>query len=148
MVKDLDETLSFESLDALLGVIVEVPKGRKARAVACGERAPAERRHTEWNNFAAFSFGGYVARVTKLRCECCEEVTDILEGIFIEEVHLPSGSRKLTRLATNGDWPIGGGHRREIEHRDVRFCAQCIGVLGFDKVTIVEVPQRTLVKES
>ena len=123
-------------LDALLGVTFLPPTGKKGRAgvtVECGQAPPkaSPKRFTEWNNFASFTFTGYVAKVTRFHCQCCDNLFDTLEGIFVEETHV-SGSRRWTQLAPKGDWPLVGGHRKEVRDAEVPFCGHCIGDLGFD----------------
>ena len=115
----------FESLDTLLGVKIEAPAARAPKA----ERT----RFTEWNNFHAFTFGGYVARVFRNLCGCCGQTSDVLEGVFVEEVHLPSGTRRMTQLGKGGDWPAQGTHRKEVTQVDVAYCALCVGDLGFSR---------------
>ena len=127
----------FESLDALLGVTIE-PSPRPERVAKPRTKSNEDGlrtgiRHTEWNNFASFAFTGYVARVTRFYCTCCERTSDTLEGIFVEETHLPSHIRRMTQLAPKGDWPAQGSHRKEVTQQDVAYCALCVGDLGFDR---------------
>lgn len=121
-------------LDALLGVsfpsVVRKPKGK---VVECGQKAPVLRQVVEHHNLRAFELTGYVAKVTRLTCLCCDDLWDRLEGIFIEERHLPSGTRRLQQMSPKGDFPMGGGHRKEVEEAEVKFCAGCVGDLGFDR---------------
>lgn len=123
-----------EDLFALLGV--EEPQSKpKVRAVECGQRPPKLKpvRHTDWSEGKTFEFGGYLAMVNRHHCKMCDALWDELQGIFIEEKHVPSGTRRLTPLAVNGDWPAGGGHRKEVLDVEDRFCGNCIGALGFDR---------------
>lgn len=144
-----NDDLSFEQLDALLNVTIE-PSTRRTKAVECGQTPPRAKptRHTEWSNLHTFEFGGYVARVQRLICSCCEEQTDVLQGIFLEEVHLPSGTRRMTRMAPKGDWPAQGEHRKEVEVVGTDYCAQCIGDLGFSRLVWAAEQPRTLIKEA
>lgn len=122
-----------DDLMALLGVTM--PEAKAKPAVECGQKPPKAKpvRHTAWSNLHSFEFGGYLAKVTRHKCGMCENVWDELGGIFIEEVHTPSGSRRLTALAVGADWPAGGGHRKEVAEVEDRFCGECIGDLGFDR---------------
>lgn len=121
--------------DLLAQLGVELPAPKTPKAVECGDKPPKAKpvRFTEWSNLHTFEFGGYVARVIRHHCSMCDALWDELEGIFIEEVHKPSGSRRMTALATNGDWPAGGGHRKEVKEQEDRLCGSCVGALGFDR---------------
>lgn len=122
-----------DDLLAILGVTLPVAKAPKT--VECGDKPPRAKaiRHTDWSEGKTFVFGGYLAMVKRHSCKMCEALWDELEGIFIEEKHLPSGTRRLTALAVGGDWPAGGGHRKEVLEVEVPWCGNCIGTLGFDR---------------
>lgn len=133
---------------ASLGVVLPSGTGAKRAPVECGQRPPKAKaeRHTNWSNIASFSFTGYVARVERVECEACGEATEILEGIFIEETHIPSGTRRLQQMAKGGQWPQGGGHRKEVASRTVECCAKCVGELGFDRLVKGGEQAKALVK--
>jgi hypothetical protein len=116
-----------DDLLSLCGVTLEPQKERRAK--------PREepKRFTNWSNLHTFSFGGYAARVTRVHCTTCDSLRDHLEGIFVVEIHLPSGTRRLTALAKGADWPAQGGHAKEVTQVQVPVCGECIGGLGFDR---------------
>jgi hypothetical protein len=117
----------------LLGVTL--PKGTKRAPVEAGQKPPRAKavRFTDWNNFQTFTFGGYLARVTRAHCQCCDNLFDTFEGIFIEEVHV-SGTRRLQQLARGAQWPQGDlEHRKEVAEVEVEYCGDCIGDLGFGR---------------
>ena len=122
----------MEELEALLGVEFP-PPGPKGKVVECGQTPPHSKRFTEWNNFATFTFTGYVAKVTRSHCECCDNLWDTLEGVFTEETKAGAGGRRLTQLGRGGNWPIGQSHRKEVLDVRVPYCGHCIGDLGFDR---------------
>lgn len=125
-----------DDLLAALGVVLPTGAGPKRAPVEAGHKPPkkAPVRFTDWSNAATFTFGGYVARTRRLRCGACEGVTDLVEGIFIEEIHLPSGTRRLQQMVKGAQWPTGGGHRQEIWEEGVEVCAGCVAALGFDRL--------------
>lgn len=116
----------------LLGVTLPGPKAKSE--VGCGAKPPrqAPKRFVEWSDATAFVFGGYVARVTQTGCETCDEVTEVLDGVFVEELHR-SGTRRLTALGAGAQWPAQEEHRVEVTQRQARVCARCIRGLGFSK---------------
>lgn len=121
-----------EDLDTLLGVTV-APEGKR---VGCGKRAPKVqvKRFTEWNNLASFTFVGYVALVRRVTCEMCGAVTPICEGVFKEEKHEPSGTRRLQQVNRGTPPPPGNGHKQEVKEEKVQECGYCITALGFTKM--------------
>ncbi len=130
MDNDLDDDDLLESLG------VRLPEPKQAKAVVLGHKPPKLKpeRHTNWSNAATFTFGGYLARIKWLECQCCGEGTKICEGIFIEEIHLPSGTRRLQQMAKGSQWPQGGGHRQEVWTEKVEVCGKCVADLGFDRI--------------
>lgn len=138
----------FDDLDSLLGVEAWKP-APKGKVVECGQRPPREHTRLPVINLRAFEFSGYVARVNRFTCGCCDLTFDVLEGIFIEEKHLPSGTRRLQQMSPKGDFPMGGGHRKEVTTFFTPFCASCIGALGFDKeVDTKSQPKALVFKEN
>lgn len=131
-----------DDIFALCGVELPEAKVRTSRKASAASTAPV--RHTEWNNLATFTFGGWVARLTRQRCEVCEAVTEVFGGVFVEEVHR-SGTRRLTALAPKGDWPQGGGHRLEVTEETTRMCGGCVRELGFSREVGAEGPFTLLV---
>lgn len=106
--------------------------------------APAPSR--AWNNFTSFKRTGCIAKITQYCCEFCGSRTSLLEGLFHEEVHLPSGGRRLFALAAGED-PPPGSHRVEYSTHLTPFCTTCIKDLGFDQVAGVS-PATTFLKEA
>lgn len=129
-----------DDLMAICGVTLPEPKARRVVEVGCGHTPPKARPTfaVEGHNLRAFVFQGYVARVDRLRCSCCDEVTDVLQGIFIAEIHEPSGTRRLTRMVKGTDWPAAGGHAKEVTEREVDVCGGCVTGLGFDRIVGVQ----------
>lgn len=123
-----------DDLFDLLGVkIPEIHGG--SREVACGHKPPRPRakRFVEWNNIATFKFTGYVAKITETTCEMCGAKTEVLEGVFSEEIKDGADGRRLTALAKGAQWPAGEEHRVEVDYRFAPFCAKCIRDLGFSR---------------
>jgi hypothetical protein len=121
--------------DDLLEMLgVKLPEPTK-KEVSCGQKPPkmAPQRHTEWNNATSFKFGGYVAVVTQTTCEMCGKVNEHLDGIFTEEIHQPSGTRRLQALAKGAQWPANEEHRLEVAYKFTPVCAHCIKDLGFSR---------------
>jgi hypothetical protein len=133
----MDKADSFEADDLLESLGVEIPwpdAGTKKRAVVeCGQKAPALRRHTEWNNFESFEFKGWVAMVAQITCNCCGSVRERLDGIFTCEVKVGTGARRLQAIASNGDWPVNQQHTVEVRQEFTRFCPDCVRGLGFSR---------------
>lgn len=122
-------------LDALLGV--RFGRRKEDKLVEAGQRPPKlPPRRAEHHNLRQFTFNGYVAKVLRHTCSMCDRSWDQLIGIFVEELHTSPVdgrvTRRLQQLAPNGDWPAGGGHRKEVELVEDRLCGECIGGLGFD----------------
>lgn len=122
-----------DDLMALLGVVLPPPILPKA--VGCGEKAPRAKqvRHTEWSNAHSFEFGGYLAKVIRTQCEMCERASETLVGVFTEEIHQPSGTRRLTLMGKGAQWPVGVEHRLEITDATTLVCAECVRDLGFSR---------------
>lgn len=129
---------------------VTLPEGGKARREVVAGTKPPKRPPTPniWDTEAmVFEFGGYVARIWRTTCKTCDTPTDTLEGIFTEEVHRKSGSRKLIGLAKGSQWH--GEKRREVTERECDICAYCVQNLGFseetpadERPTVVVLPER------
>jgi len=94
-------------------------------------------RHTEWNNFADFEFTGYVAKMRRITCDCCGEVTEVMTGIFTEEIHTRSRSRRLQVLGRGAVWPAGEEHRLEVEEERAIICGKCVREIGFSRESVV-----------
>lgn len=135
-----------EEDDFLAQLGVEIPwppaKGKKGVVVECGQKAPKAppKRHTEWSNEGSFEFGGYLAMVVQTTCEECGSMRERLEGVFSCEIKRATGARRLQALSDRGQWPTTGG-RCEVRQEFVRWCPDCVRVLGFDQ-EIEAVPAR------
>ncbi len=137
-----------DDLLALLGVTLPPPISRKTLEV--GEKPPRAKavRFTDWSNAKSFEFGGYLAKTVRHTCSTCEGVTEILVGLFIEELHRPSGTRKLTQMGRGANWPMGQEHRCEVTEEPVDVCALCIRGLGFSRIVDGKgLPYSLVVKE-
>jgi hypothetical protein len=126
----------MEEDDLLAALGVTLPTKPARGEVGCGAKPPkaAPIRHTTWSNAQNFTFGGYLARVRRIRCETCEGVTDVCEGIFIEEIHLPSGTRRLQQMGRGMQWPAQGEHRCEVHEEGTTVCGHCVRDLGFSRM--------------
>jgi hypothetical protein len=122
-----------DDLLALLGVTLPPPVSKKLIEEKVKKEGPG-RRFTDWSNAKSFEFGGYLAKTVRHTCNTCEGVTEILVGLFIEELHRPSGTRKLTQMGRGANWPMGQEHRCEITEEKVEVCALCIRTLGFSRL--------------
>jgi hypothetical protein len=123
-----------DDLLALLGVTLPPPVSKKL----VGEKKPslgkAPAIPSNWSDGKSFQFGGYLAKTVRHTCGTCEGVTEILVGLFIEELHRPSGARRLTQMGRGANWPMGQEHRCEITEERVEVCALCIRTLGFSRL--------------
>jgi len=124
--------------DLLAELGVELPEAvPRAREVGLGHKPPrlAPVRHTEWSNAQSFTFEGYLARVRRTRCECCDATSEVFEGVFTEEVK-PNGTRRLQGLSKGAQWPQGVEHRLEVvDGGTTALCALCVRDIGFSRET-------------
>ena len=121
----------MDDLLDLLGVTLPPPVSKKALGERKGPTPPD--RMTAWSDSRTFDFGGYLAKVVRHRCKTCEGQTEVLVGIFIEERHTRTGTRRLTQLSKGSQWPTGEEHRLELTEEAVPVCALCVRLLGFSR---------------
>ena len=119
-----------DDLLAALGVKLPETKPR-SREVGAGQKPPRRSapRFTGWNNLVEFKFAGYVAKICRYTCECCETKTEILLGVFSVETR--GTARRMQVLAKGAQWPVNEEHSFEVEDFKQEYCAQCIRDLGF-----------------
>ena len=117
--------ISADDLLSELRVSIEVPAKKKAELKV---------RHTRWNDPppSQFTFGGYLAKVNRIKCLTCDHIQDELIGIFTEEVDR-NGGRRLTQLSRKADWPANEEHRYEVSNEPIPYCCKCLPSLGFSE---------------
>ena len=89
-------------------------------------------RFTEWSdNSRSFRDGGYLARVLRQTCRSCSTTNNHLEGIFHVEI-APNGTRRMTALAANAQWPIQEWPV-EVVATELPLCPACLRSVGFER---------------
>ena len=120
--------------DLLVQLGVTLPAARvKSVKVECGQHAPSV-RHTAWTDRTTWTHGGYLARIRRVTCLACEEVQEVFEGVYSEEVKT-GGARRLQALGQGAQWPTGTEHRLEISESTSAMCGKCVRDLGFSRET-------------
>ena len=118
-----------------LGVKIE-----PAAAKASTARRPLG-RFTDWHEPPPnkFILGGYLARMTRVRCTTCDALHEEAPQVFVEEIveNNPS-ARRLTLLGRGAQWPAQGTHRLEIIETEANICPACVRDLGFSRESVVE----------
>ena len=119
--------ISADDLLSELGISIKVPAKKKAELKV---------RHTRWKDpppsQSQFTFGGYLAKVNRIKCLTCDHIQDELIGIFTEEVDR-NGGRRLTQLSRKADWPANEEHRYEVSNEPIPYCCKCLPSLGFSE---------------
>ena len=98
-------------------------------------------RFTDWTDPPPnkFILGGYLARLTRVRCKTCEATHEEGVQLFIEElVENNPTARRLTPLGRGAQWPAQGTHRLEIIETEAIICPACVRDLGFSREKVVE----------